>query len=91
MSKDTEIDEDEFLNLHHNPHGDNSPDEVTKETKLRQLINDCFQRGFQPIHERAAKGEGIEDGFTALRRIFLPDQLYKLIDAADNLVRGEQS
>jgi hypothetical protein len=79
MHKNEEIDEDEFLNCHLNPYGDNSKDELTKETKLRQLMNDCFQRGFQPMHEMAAEGEGIQDGFVALRRIFIPDSIHECV------------
>lgn len=75
-----EVDEDNFFLAHKSPFALGT--ETTQETKLRQLLSDCFMRGFQPVHGFAAKNEGIEDGYVAIRRIFVPDQMMNQIEQA---------
>lgn len=70
---DKEVDEDSFFRANQSPYVMGL--ETNEETKLRQLMGDCFSRGFQPVHAFAAQNEGIEEGFTAIRRLFMPDPI----------------
>lgn len=69
----SEVSEEAFFQEHVSPFMDQS--EVMKENTLRNLIGVCFQQGFLPHHEQMAKQEGIGEGFTAIRRLFVPDQM----------------
>jgi hypothetical protein len=79
---DKEVDENTFMS-YHNPM--KTPDiETTKETRLRQLMGDCFQNGFQPIHDSAAAGECVLRGFKCIRRIFISDDIMNQINEEKN-------
>jgi hypothetical protein len=68
-----EVDEETFLKA------DTSPfmvdEDVQKEVVLKNLIGQCFNQGFLPMHEQFAKQEGLLEGFIPIRRLFVPDDM----------------
>ncbi len=73
MLEDSEISEEAFFQEHVSPFIATA--DTVRENTLRNLSGACIQQGFLPHHEQMAKQEGVGDGFTAIRRLFVPDQI----------------
>jgi len=69
---DHEVEEQDFFDAHASSFMDTS--DIKNENILRNIVASCFQQGFLPQYELAAKQESVEEGFVAIRRLFMPDQ-----------------
>ena len=68
-----EVAEEAFFQEHTSPFMHDK--DTMRENTLRNLIGVCFQQGFMQHHEAIAEQEGVREGFVAIRRLFVPDQM----------------
>ncbi len=59
------------------PHADSFLDvaDSNRERILHNILSSCFNDGFLPKYEELAEQEGVIDGFLAIRRLFVPDNM----------------